>query len=117
MGVTPLSVTTAVLIVLLLCVIACYRVKFARGWWLTLYYAGSIIYKGLQITEDAEYRAMAKSLVNEWSEAVIALYEIHVEAVGLNNVPSDTPCLFLCNHQSRFAQAALLFHSRSLSPL
>ena len=91
-----------VLIVLVLLGLCGWYHKFVRGWWLTFWYSTAIMMKGFRIAEEAEYRAMAKSLTKQWGEAVIALYDITVEAEGLDNIPpSDTPSLFLCNHQSR----------------
>ena len=89
------------LVGLLVLVICICQTRFARAWGLTLWYASAIALKGLGVSEDAEYRSIARTLMREWSEAVLRLFTINVEVEGRENIPpSDTPCLYLCNHQS-----------------
>ena len=54
------AATAIAAVVLLLLGALCSRSKFARSWFLTLYYCGVILVRGLSMPNDAEYRKMVR---------------------------------------------------------
>lgn len=95
------------LLALALSMLLCCASRFVRGWMVTLFRASEMLVRGAFVGPDYFpdiYRTTAKT----WAEDVKRLYDINVDVTGLDNIPSCTPVLYICNHQSSMDVVALV---------
>ena len=58
--------------------------------------------KALQAGDDAAVDALVEKMVPKWAGDLLRLAGVTVEVTGKDNIPTDTPCVFVGNHRSYY---------------